>query len=336
VALKITSGRRGVTVPRILVHGKTKVGKTVFVSGAKKPLFISGEAGDYEVDVGRYTFDERDPKNPRTHALSWPEIMTATKDALAAAGDGQFDTVVFDGMTPIEGLCAVEVCRKNGWGSVAEKGYGKGENAVLAEINVWMKMVEEIWARNVGVIFVCHSRLEKSKDPQVEEYQIHSPALINANNASVAGRLCAWCDAVLYIHTEVETAKVDNGKRVTADSGRRLIHTQPAAQIVAGCHWRNVDPIIELSPVPGETFRQFWAQVEEGHSLPAMQKCVTKLAATVGQSATAGLDTLRVTPGWNDLDRLARAANKLRAVLAENGPAPIPAGPAAEATDVAA
>jgi hypothetical protein len=299
MTIEFISGRRRLP-PRLLVYGPPKVGKSTFASESDDPLFISGEAGDTELDVKRYVFDK---KTGRTHPITWTEVLDAVR---AAKSGGAFKTVVFDGMTALEQLCVAHVCTTSKWKCLAEPGFGRGESLLLSEMRLFHKEVEDLWTKGIAIIFVTHSKLARVKNPEGDEYQRHEPALTSVNGGDVQGLFLGWVDAILFARPEVETAKLESKRVLGVATGRRLLHTEGTAAFVAGGRYGNVDPVLELS------YAEFRRQMEEGQSPEKMRAKVAQLLKAVGPETAKRVTDWLATPAANNLSALTRAADALR------------------------
>lgn len=308
MSIEFITGRRRVGM-RLLVYGPPKVGKTMFAADAEAPIFLSGEDGDTELDIKRFPFDK---KTERTHPNSWDEVLKALGE-IAKHGGGK--TLVIDGLTTLEQLCASYVCERQSpkWKSLQDPGYGKGEGALLAEMRVFLKLVEELWTtKGMAIILIAHAKVGKVKNPLGDEYTRHEPHLCSIGTGDVSGLMVGWVDAVLFARPEVETAKAGDKRVLGVSTGRHLLHTQGTAAFVAGCRYGNVDPVLDLS------FAEFRRQVEEGQSIEKMRTKVAALAATVGGETVKRVTDWLARPESQSLQALVRASSSLKREVANN------------------
>src|SRR5262249_55538150 len=146
------------------------------------------------------------------------------------------------------------------------------ESALLAEMRLFHKEVEDLWTKGIGIIFIAHSKLGKVKNPEGDEYQRHEPALTSINGGDVQGLFLGWVDAILFARPEIETAKLESKRVLGVATGRRLLHTEGTAAFVAGGRYGNVEPVLDLS------YAEYRRQVDEGQSPERMRAKVALLA----------------------------------------------------------
>ncbi len=289
----------------VFLYGPQGAGKSSCAADFPDPLFLSGQEGSSELDIDkRWCFDD---KSGRTFAFSWDEILHAL--AQIKNGNG-FKTLVIDELQAIELLCAAHVCAQekpvaSSLGKIGG-GFGKGEVALMAEMRKLLKAVEEIWSQGKHVVFCAHAKQGKVPRPETgETYQRYEPALVSVNNTDIVGMFVGWCNAVLFLRPEVEVASKGEGfakKTIGVSTGRRVLHTEGEAALIAKCRYRGVDPVIEVPRA--KPMGEFFRQVAEGQSVEAMQKRVKSLAEQVGGDWPSKVSTWLATPAANDLSAL--------------------------------
>lgn len=306
MALKIVPAVRLKTAPRVLLHGNPKVGKSTAASEMDDPLFISGEAGDAQLTVKRVEFAPG-----RYQPQSWSEVLSVVAEV--AKDPSGFKTLVLDGFGAMEKLASAHVCATNKWANIATPGYGKGEAALLAEIQKLVRMLEDVWARGIGVTFVCHTTLGKVKRADGQEYVRHAPALTAVNNADVAGLIVGWCDAVLFCEVEVDIAKTDK-KAIAIGTGRRIFRTGgDDPQYVAGGRYDNVPAVMDLD-------MGLWRKlVAEGQDAAKMVAKLIALSAGLDDTTKANIAKWLATPQANDAKAVCARVALVEAKLAESG-----------------
>ena len=309
MAIPIKKGRQAAPV-REFIYGPPKVGKTTAACDSDDPIVLSGEAGDGQFDVSRIVFDE---KSGRTWPTSWDEV-TKMLHQLADSKDLLGKTLVVDGLGALEKLCGSAVCAKNKWDNLGTPGYGKGESALLKEMEQFLRLIERCWANGYAVIFVSHSKIGKVKNPAGEEYTRFVPALADINTGDVAGLFVGWVDVVLFAQVEVDVAKTDK-RAIGIGTGRHVFRTKSGAAWVGGCRYENVPETMDLD------HRELHRLIAEGQSPKLMLQKVTSLLAKLpadndGAKAVAGWVA---SPGTKDVKLLCRAAARLQSEIETHG-----------------
>ncbi len=178
---------------RVLVYGVHGVGKSSYASMAEKPIFIQTEDGLANIDCERFPLAQR------------------YGDVLAALGElyteqHEYHTVVVDSLDWLERLIWSDVCEKRGVESIEDIGYAKGYTFALTQ---WREILEGLNAlrndRNMQVILIAHTRIERFENPETESYDRYVPRLHKLASALVQ----EWCDEVLFATYKVHTRKVD-------------------------------------------------------------------------------------------------------------------------------
>ena len=234
---------RHVRPPRIVLHGRPKIGKSTFGSLMPTPVFIPCEDGLAGIN-----------------AVSLP-LAQGYFDVIGYIGmlaqqEHQFQTVVVDTADWCEKLIHAHICGAENVQSIelAQGGYGKGY--IMAN-NLWRNLLNGLdWLnqhRNMIVLLICHSRVVTINDPMTDPYdsyqlKLHSP---KSGNGS-AELITEWSDMLVFADTEKFTRQVqikagDQGKQGRARaSGRRILYTQPNPAYAAGSRYP-LPPELEFS-----------------------------------------------------------------------------------------
>ncbi len=308
MGIKILSGRVK-SAPRILIHGHPKVGKTTAASELDDPLFISGESGDGQLNVKRYVFDER---TSRHWPQSWTEVQAAVGEI--AKDPTCCKTLVLDGFGALEKLATAHVCAANKWPNIGNPGYGKGEAALLAEVQGFLRRLEDVWCKGISIAFVCHTQMQKVKRPDGSEYPRFAPALTSVNGGDVAGLIVGWCDAVLFAEVEVEVAKTEK-KTIGVGTGRHIFRTASDPQWVAGGRYGNVPAVMDLD------MKAWRAAVAEGQDPKAMAAKLIEAAKGLDEKTRESMSKWLSTPAANDPTEIHRRIEWVAAKLAEQSAA---------------
>ncbi len=206
----ITTGREN-RPPRLMVYGQEGVGKSTFGANAPTPIFIQTEDGLGEIDCAKFPL-----------AKSLAEVTRALQ-ALRVE-DHAYQTVVIDSLDWLERLIFDEVCREFGVRSIekADGGFGKGYTHALTHWRKVLSLLDELrLKRNMAVILLAHSKVERFEDPESSAYDRYTPRL----HKYATGLISEWADAVLFATKRFRVQKENTGF-----SGERAI----AAPIGAG------------------------------------------------------------------------------------------------------
>ena len=202
--------------PRLFIYGKEGVGKTTLAACAPGVVFCDLERG-----LGHNVC----PHFPLT---SYPEVVTILKALLHEPHD--YQTVVIDSVDWLERLIWDELCKAYGVTSIekVDGGYGKG---YVHALTYWREIIDLLTKlrteRNMMVIMLAHSKIERFEDPEEAAYDRYSPRL----NKHASALLCEWNDAVLFatsrLVTRTETGAFNRTRtKATAvgkDGGERIL-----------------------------------------------------------------------------------------------------------------
>jgi hypothetical protein len=200
----ITTGREN-RPPRMIIYGQEGIGKSTIGSCAPNPIFIQTEDGLGEIDCQKFPL-----------AKSVKDVVLA----LTALRDEQhnFQTVVIDSADWLERLIFDEVCRDFGVKSIekADGGYGRGYVHALTHWRKIVSLLQELRdKRNMIVIIIAHSKVERFEDPENAAYDRYTPRL----HKHAASLLCEWADAVLFACKKVRITKDSSDRSIAAPIG---------------------------------------------------------------------------------------------------------------------
>ena len=241
----IQRGKRLVP-PRILLYGVEGIGKSTFGSQAPKPIFIQTEDGLDEIDCEKFPL-----------ATTYDDVLSALAE-LRAEQHG-YETVVIDSLDWLERLVWDKLCVQYGVNSIekVDGGYAKGYTHALT---YWREIIDHLNglrnSRNMVVLLIAHSKIERFEDPESSPYDRYSPRL----HKHAAALLSEWCDAVLFATRKIRTQAEDAGfnrKRTIAhpigkDGGDRILRCVGGPSCVA----KNRYGITEELPLSWTAFIQ--------------------------------------------------------------------------------
>lgn len=213
--------------PRLLVYGTEGIGKSTFAAQAPRPIFVQTEDGLDEIDTDKFPLAE-----------SYEEVV-ASLTALKVE-DHPYESVAIDSLDWLERLIWDRVCRDCNVSSIekADGGYAKGYTHALT---YWREIIDLLndlrAAKNMVVLLLAHTKVEKFEDPESSPYDRYSPRLHKHASALV----CEWCDAVLFATRKVRTQSEDAGfgrkrtiaKAIGKDGGERILRAVGGPSCVA-------------------------------------------------------------------------------------------------------
>lgn len=188
-------------LPRLLVYGRNKKGKTTFMCSAPNILIIDPEHGT----------DEMDQKNPNVwHIDSWEELDDIYK--YLKLGKHDFTWVGVDGMTKIHNMALrwvmsqaeeQDLTRKPGL--VQQRDYGRANEMVKG-------MLWNFHNLPLGVIFSAQERMEKAEftDDDDEEVEANAAAFVPDLPKGARSTLNSIVGVIGRIYTVKTTVKFRN------------------------------------------------------------------------------------------------------------------------------
>lgn len=220
-SLKKTAGK---SLPLILIYGPEKVGKTTLAAEFPAPVLIqtAGENPPAEIAIDSFgclnTFDE---------------LMSAFEALFVE--DHSFRTLILDAIDGIERIVWAETCRRYGWKSVEEPGYGKG---YIETDQVWAEIYDAIRGLNQtkGLIIVLlgHVEIKQFDDPANGSYSRFQPNLHKRASDAVK----AMMDIIIFVNHRVSITKEKTGfgneKSTANGAGLRMLYLEARPGFVAG------------------------------------------------------------------------------------------------------
>ena len=204
----VIKGRQPVP-PRLMIYGSEGVGKSTFAANAPKAVFIQTEDGLSEIDCARLPL-----------VGSFEELLTQLKAIRDEEHD--YQTLCLDSLDWTERLVWDRVCADYGVKCIekADGGYGKGYTHALTYWRQVIALLNEIRAkRNMAVVLIAHSKVERFEDPEHASYDRYTPRLHKA----ACSLVCEWVDAVLFASRRMRVdSTTGKAAPVGADGGERI------------------------------------------------------------------------------------------------------------------
>lgn len=215
----ITSGKEN-TPPRLLIYGQEGTGKSTVASQAPNPIFMQTEDGLAQIDCSKFPL-----------AKNFKEVISELEAVLNE--EHTFQTLVIDSLDWLERLIWDDVCREFGVRSIekADGGFGKGYIHALTQWRKVVDLLDQIRSRrNMIVILVAHSKIERFEDPENAAYDRYSPRL----HKQAASLISEWVDAILFVTRKMRVDRENNkATPIGADGGDRIMRTQGSPAVVA-------------------------------------------------------------------------------------------------------
>lgn len=233
---QINRGRQPMP-PRLIVYGTEGIGKSTFASEAPRPIFIQTEDGLSEIACDKFPL-----------ATKFEEVQSALLELFSEQHD--YQTVVIDSLDWLERLIWDELCEECGVSTIekVDGGYSKGYTRALTH---WQQILNSLnrlrTEREMLIICIAHSKVEKFEDPESSAYDRYSPRL----NKHASALVCEWSDAVLFASRKFRTQTEDAGfgrKRaiaapIGAAGGERVLRCVGGPSCVAKNRFRLPDEL---------------------------------------------------------------------------------------------
>lgn len=199
---------------RIMVHGEHGIGKSTFAACAENPIFIATEDGLADLDCAQF---------PGVQA-SFASVMACLESL--RTGEHNFHTVVIDSVDWLEKLIHADVCQQRGKKDIEDFGYAAGYKFAMTQWNQVIELLDALRnQRNMQIILIAHSTIEKFNNPETDPYDRYVPRL----NKHASAYLQEWCDEVFCAVFKVVTKATDEGfnkkRTVGMGTGERVLRT---------------------------------------------------------------------------------------------------------------
>lgn len=231
----ISRTTRNALPPRVVIHGAQKIGKSTFAANAFKPIFLPLEDGLSGLEVDAF--------NGGSPLRSYDEVDQALVSLYKEPHE--YGTVVVDSTDWLEPLIWAHVCKKNGWASIEQPGYGKGYIEANA---VWRDFLDKLNTlrieRQMAVILIAHSAVKRFEAPDSEGFDRFELKM----QKGALGLIVEWADAILYAQEETAIKKETNGfnsRTRGISTGRRIVNCNAKASFIAGNRY-NLPDVLPL------------------------------------------------------------------------------------------
>ncbi len=200
--------------PRIVLYGPPGVWKTSTACAAPKPVVINIEDSLGKIKVPEIIKDDGD------HIMrSYEDVMEALGALLSQEHD--YKTVVIDTVDWFESLVWEKTCKRLGYASIEQPGYGKGYVEAAKEWDLFFEAINKLRAqKNLIVILTAHSAVTKFEDPLTAPYDSYGLKI----HKRAAAKAEEWADVIGFCNFRTLTSK-DKGDRTRATTtGEVILH----------------------------------------------------------------------------------------------------------------
>lgn len=216
---------KAATAPLALFYGVAGIGKTALAAEAPAPIFIRTAGEDFPADLAGQV-DEF------PEATSFDDLTAAIGVLLAE--DHDFRTFAIDAIDGVESLVWAETCRRNGWASIEDAGFGKG---YVAAAGLWKDLLDGLrllrTEKGMNVVLLGHTEINRFDSPTTDPYSRYRVNL-HKRGADIVE---AACDLIAFVNQRVTLKKVEAGfnKTVThaEGGGSRIIYVEERPGFIA-------------------------------------------------------------------------------------------------------
>lgn len=215
--------------PFTLLYGPAKVGKTTLACEAPSPILIQTPGENPPVGVEVDTFG----------------VMKSLDDFFDAVGsliteDHSFETFVIDSADGLERLVYDAACKRNGWPSIEEPGFGKG---YVEALNIWTNEVLAALsdlreAKKMNITMIAHTDIVKFDSPTSDSYNRYRPNLRKA----VGDVVQDGADIIGFINHRVSIVKekgaFNSETKRGEGAGIRILYLDERPGFIAGNRYK--------------------------------------------------------------------------------------------------
>ena len=181
--------KKKISLPRTIVYGEPKIGKTTFGCSAPNVVLIPTEDGAAGMDVMQLPSEGV--------CSSWEDVLKAVGILVKEKHDRKW--VVIDTVNGVVDLCAKFICDRDFGGNwESRKGqegfnaWGRGDKATAQEFKRLINGLDMLREKGMGVVLLAHQGLHRSGNALGEDFQKFG-ADVNKYSWSV---LLGWADHI--------------------------------------------------------------------------------------------------------------------------------------------
>jgi energy-coupling factor transporter ATP-binding protein EcfA2 len=240
---------------RVLIYGKSGLGKTTLAFTAPGAVFIA--------------LDDGSKKLTGAKAIPGVESYQDTRDAIAQAATliPKGGSLIIDTVTRAEALIEPHLLAtiKTEKGATATSmeayGWGKGYRFLLEHYRLLLADLDNLIRAGRNVILLAQEAPARIANQDGIDFIEAGPQLYHSNNASLRTETCAWVDYVLRIGYADLTVTKENSQaragKVTGDRTRVIYSDGPLSFVAKSrpVQGRKLPPAISFA---SETDRSLW------------------------------------------------------------------------------
>lgn len=210
MALNIRKGPQTRSL-RCVIYGPEGIGKSTLASMFPDVVFIDFEHGTDTMDVAR--FDTPASSDELIHLLK------------SIAQEDVCKSVVLDTADKLEQLLIESVCKKMGFRSIEEPGYGKGYTYLADAWLEVLKACDDVVESGKNIIFTAHAQMRKFEQPdEMGAYDRWELKL----QKKTAPLLKEWSDMLLFCNYKNTITEDPKTKSKKAVGGKRVMYANHA------------------------------------------------------------------------------------------------------------
>lgn len=244
---------------KIVLYGKSGVGKTTLASLAPKPVFIGLDDGGRKI-----LRPDGTPLQCISGVTSVPDLLDLLRQPSIF---DPFDTVVLDNLTKLEEVAESYVVENyrttKGQKVTSYRGFGwDGPPHMLDTFRLILNEFDPIVARGKNVVLLAQVGHKTVENPDGADYLEAGPALTHQKHASIRDQVCQWADHVFrlgYLDMKVEVHEGAKTGKVTSADATRAVYCGGAQHFIAksrpirGLH---LPPVISFEGLADDTLWQ--------------------------------------------------------------------------------
>lgn len=210
MALNIKKGPQARSL-RCVIYGPEGIGKSTLASQFPDAVFIDFEHGTDTMDVARFDTP-----------ASLDELILLLK---SIAQEDICKSVVLDTADKLEQILTDSVCKKMGFKSIEDPGYGKGYTYLADAWLEVLKACDEIVESGKNIVFTAHAQMRKFEQPdEMGAYDRWELKL----QKKTAPLVKEWSDMLLFCNYKNTIIEDQRTKSKKAIGGKRVIYATHA------------------------------------------------------------------------------------------------------------
>lgn len=195
-------------------YGPEGNGKTTFASKAPNPIFLQTERGVDQLDVNRFPI-------PVTYAEFLEQLDSLEFET------HDFKTIVVDTVDGLEFLIWNKICNECSpkVESIEQIPYGAGYAKAKT---IWRALLSRLtrMSERYNIVLIGHAIIKPFSDPtQLAPYDQWRPRLHDKSSEAIKESV----DLIGFACIDIEVFKQQNKSKAVANSGQRVLHTQPTS-----------------------------------------------------------------------------------------------------------